>query len=160
MNAFRPVLASLAAPVAALLPLLALAVYEINAPVVVIDGEAYDSPQKALGLMLVGLLVIYVVLALIALIVGLAFIRIGLFSLRRFVLGASALAVLLAIPFGAAFSFSAQRGLQDLAIALATFCGLFLLMALPGAVCWWYVANCHLAERSTEPPSSSPGSGR
>lgn len=65
MNAIRPVLASLVAPVAALLPLLVLAVYEINAPVVVINGEADDSPQKALGLMLVCLPVIYVVLALV-----------------------------------------------------------------------------------------------
>ncbi len=160
MNAFRPVLASLAAPVAALLPLLVLAVYEINAPIVVINGEADDSPQKALSLMLIGFPVIYVVLALVAMVVGLAFIRIGFFSLRRFVLGASTLAVLLAVPFGVTFSYSAQRGLQDLAIALATFCGLFLLMALPGAVCWWYVANCQLADRSSAPASVSPGHGR
>jgi hypothetical protein len=154
MTTFRPVLASLAAPVAALMPLLALAAYELNSPVVIINGEADDAPQRALGLLLIGLPVIYVVLALVAFIVGWAFIRIGLVSLRRFILGASALAVLLAIPFGLVGSNPSQYGLQDLALALTAFCGIFLLMAVPGAVCWWYVAKCHLTFRSSGPPSA------
>lgn len=149
MNTLRPVLASVAAPGAALLPLLALAVYELNSPVVIVNGEADDAPQRALALLMVGLPIIYVVLAMLALVAGRMFIRFGLVSLRRFVLGASTLSVLLALPIGLIGSNPAQHGLQDLALALAAFCGLFLLMAVPGAVCWWYVARCHLAFRST-----------
>lgn len=154
MNKLRPVLASFTAPIAALLPVLALAAYELNAPVVIINGEADDAPQRALGLLLVGLPVIYVVLALVAFVAGWAFIRIGLVSLRRFILGASVLAVLLAIPFGLVGSNPSQYGLQDLALAITVFCGIFLLMAVPGAVCWWYVAKCHLTFRSSGPPSA------
>ena len=155
MNALRPVIASLVAPFAALLPLLLLAAYELNAPVVLINGEADDAPQRALGLLLVGLPVLYVVLALVAFVVGWAFIRIGLVSLGKFVLGASALAVLLAVPFGLVGSNPAQYGLQDLALALAAFGGVFLLMAVPGAVCWWYVAKCNLTSHSSGPPSAA-----
>ena len=60
MNALRPVIASLVAPFAALLPPLLLAAYELNASVVLINGEADDAPQRALGLLLVGLPVFYV----------------------------------------------------------------------------------------------------
>ena len=138
-----------------MLPLFALSAYELNAPVLIINGEADDAPQRALGVLLVSLPVIYMVLALVAFIVCLAFIRFGLISLRRFVLGASGLAVLLAVPFGVIGSNSAQHGLHDRAFALAAFCGLFLLMALPGAVCWWYVAKCHLTFRSSGPPAAA-----
>jgi hypothetical protein len=154
MSTLRPILASLIAPVAALLPLLVLAAYELSVPVLIINGEADDAPQRALGLLLVGLPVIYVVLALVAFALGLAFIRFGLVSLRSFVLGASAVAVLLAVPFGVAGSNPTQHGLQDLAFAFAAFCGLFLFMAVPGAVCWWYVGKCHLTFRCSRPHSA------
>ncbi|RCS59778.1 hypothetical protein [Parvibium lacunae] len=149
----RPVIASLTAPIAALLPLLALAVYEFNSPVAIINGEADDAPTRGLASLLVAFPVIYVILALVAFFGGWVFIRIGLISLRWFLVGAAVLSVLLAVPFGIIFGNPGQYGLQGVAVALASCSRLFLFMALPGAICWWYVAKCHLAFRSSFHPS-------
>ena len=115
MQTSRPVLASLIAPVAALLPILAMSAYELTQPVAIINGEADDAPQRALGVFLVALPIVYVVLAVAAYGAGILFLRLGFRTMGKFIWASVVLAMLLSLPFSIR---SANFGTQDQIISI------------------------------------------
>jgi hypothetical protein len=138
MHTPRPVFASLVAPVAALLPVLAISAYELTQPVAIINGEADDAPQRAVGVLLVALPVIYVVLAMVAYGAGAIFLRLGIRTMGKFLLASASLAAVLSVPFSIR---SADFGTQDQVISVFVFGSLFALSAIPGAACWLLLAK-------------------
>jgi hypothetical protein len=138
MRAPRPILASFLAPLAALAPVLALSAYELTQPVVVINGEADDAPQRAIGLLLVALPVIYVVMAALAYGGGALLLRLGVRSMGKFLLASASIAALLSVPLSIR---SAEFGTQDQLISTAVFAALFAVSAIPGAACWLFLAR-------------------
>ncbi|MDP3085596.1 MAG: hypothetical protein Q8N44_18150 [Rubrivivax sp.] len=123
---------------AALLPVLALSAYELFQPVAIINGEADDAPQRAIGVPLVALPIIYVVLALFAYGAGAVMLRIGIHTMGKFLLASASLAALLSVPF----SFrSAEFGTPDQLISVLVFGSLFAVSAVPAAACWLLLAK-------------------
>jgi hypothetical protein len=136
----RPLLASLVAPVASLVPLLLLAASELVGPVRDSTNELGDASQRAAGAFLVILPLAYVVLVALSFVVGRALVESGVRSLGRFVLASLAVAVGLSVLLGFMVS-PAHLGSQDLVFSLAAFAGLFAAMAVPGSACWWLLAR-------------------
>ena len=134
----RPILASLIAPLATLLPIIAVSAFELSQGPAFIGGEPDDASQRAVGVLLAMVPVIYVVLALIAHGLGTLFIRFGLRTMRSFLLGSVLLAVLLSVPF--------ELGWSDLAVAdrLISFLVVWValsIIAMAGAACWFLIAR-------------------
>ena len=136
----RTVVASLVSPLALLLPLLAMSLWEANQPVQFFNGEADDAPMRAMGMFIITLPVIYVLLALISHFVGIALLRMKFVSFSKFVGACIALAVLLSIPVGLALGNPRNFGAIDTVVTLVVVLGLFVLCAIPGSLCWWYLA--------------------
>jgi hypothetical protein len=141
MSPSRPVLASLLAPIVGLLPLLALAVYGLYAPVLIINGEADDTPQRSAGLLLISLPIIYVVFVVFAFAAGKILIKFGLYLLSHFLIFSTVVSLLLAILLGILIFDYKNNGFQDFAIAVFSFAVLFLIVSLPSAACWWYLTK-------------------
>jgi hypothetical protein len=141
----RTVIASLVAPLCALVPLLLLAGWEASLPVQVIDGEPDDAPVRSFGLLLTTLPFIYVVMSITAFGLGCALLRVGLFTLKSFLIASIAGAIAMALIVGLLSSAPHVFGVKDTLIAVAAFSVLFFLMFLPGAACWWYIARTVIA---------------
>ena len=138
MHTSRPVLASLVAPLAALLPVLAISAYELTQPVIIIHGEADDAPQRAIGVLLVALPVIYVVLALFAYGAGAVLLRIGIHTMGKFLLASASLTALLSVPLSIRV---VELGTEDQIISVLVFAALFAVSAIPAAACWLLLAK-------------------
>ena len=134
----RPVLASLVAPLLALIPVLAIGAYQLAQPVPIIDGVADDAPQRAFGLFVVSLPPLYVVLAVMAFALGHVFLRFGFSSLPKFLSASMGTAVLLSLPFSVTRT---ELGLEDQLISVAVIGTFFALAAAPAATCWLLLAR-------------------
>jgi hypothetical protein len=142
MRDFRPLLASLTSPMVALLPLASVAVHQLDAPTLLIgSGPAGETPLRAVGLVLMLFPVFYVLLALAAHAMAWGFLRLGLGSLRRFVLGAGVLAMLAAPLLAGIAHLAGWPGAQRVLPAWGALTLLCLLSALPSAACWWLLAG-------------------
>ena len=136
----RTLVASLISPLALLLPLLAVSLWEANQPVQLIDGAADDAPMRAFGVFVITLPIIYVLLALLSHAVGIVLMRLKFISLPRFVGASATLAALLSVPVGLVLGDPRQFGAPDALATLAVVLGVFVLSAVPGSLCWWYLA--------------------
>jgi hypothetical protein len=134
---------------AALLPIFAVSAYELSQDPALINGELDDAPQRAFGVLLVMLPVIYVVLALMAHGLGALFIRFGLRTMRSFLLGSVLLGVLLSVPFALG---RPDVGVEDRLISFLVLGVAFSIIAIPGAACWFLIAR-----RSQQPDAAAGG---
>jgi len=105
-----------------------------------VNGEADDAPMRAMGVFVIALPVIYVLLALLSHAVGIVLLRFRLVSLPKFVGTSAALAALLSVPVGFALGHPRQFGATDTLATLGVVLGTFILCAVPGSLCWWYLA--------------------
>ena len=136
----RTIIASLLSPFALLLPVLAASLWEASQPAQLINGQADDAPMRAMGVFVIALPIIYVLLALLSHVVGIVLLRLRLVSLPKFVGASAALAVLLSVPVGFTLARPQQFGAMDTLATLAVVLGAFVLCAVPGSLCWWYLA--------------------
>jgi hypothetical protein len=139
----RTVVASLIAPVALLLPIVGLAIWEISNPMKIINSDLNDAPLRAFGVFVITLPIIYVLLALLSHVVGMALLRFKIVSLLKFVGTSATLAGFLGVPVGLVLGSPRQFGPLDLLTTMAVIIGLFVFCALPGSMCWWYFAARH-----------------
>jgi len=136
----RTLVASLISPLALLLPLVAVSLWEANQPVRLIDGAADDAPMRAFGAFVIALPIIYIVLALLSHAVGVVLLRLRLVSLPKFVGASTTLAAFLSVPVGLALGSPREFGALDSLATLAVVLVVFVLCAVPGSLCWWYLA--------------------
>ena len=138
----RPVLASFAAAAVALLPVLAMAVFEITAvPSGVVDaGQPDDAAFRGAGLALAAAPFLYIAAVPACHVVGSLLVSLGLRHLGRFLAGTVAVALLLGLLVGGLLSAPSCFGLGDVVLSVAVSAMLFLISALPAALCWWFFA--------------------
>ncbi len=138
----RPVLASFAAAAVALLPALAMAISEIMATQSgVVDPSQTDDPgYRGAGLALAAAPFFYIAAVPICHVVGSLLVSLGLRRLGRFLAGTVAVALLLGLLAGGVLSAPSRFGVGDVVLSVAVFSMLFLVSALPAALCWWFFA--------------------
>lgn len=155
MRDFRPLLASLTSPMVALLPVATVAVHQLDAPTLLSGGgPAGETPLRAVGLVLMLFPIFYVLLSLAAHAMAWTFMRAGLVTLRRFTLGAGALALLVAPLLAGIAHLAGWPGAQQFLPAWGALTALCLLSALPSAACWWLLAGrgrTRLARHQSDP---------
>lgn len=141
MADFRPLLASLTAPMVALFPSATLALRQLEAGGLFTAAPGGETPLRALGLFLMLFPIFYLLLAVVAHAMAWGLMRLGLDTRRGFVTGAAGLALALAplvagIAQHAGWPFAAAFG-----PTWAGLSALFLASALPSAACWWWLAG-------------------
>ncbi len=137
----RAIIASLVSPLALLLPVLVVSLWEASQPVQLINGKPDDAPMRAMGVFVMGLPVIYVLLAIVSHVAGIVLLRLKFVSLPKFVGASVVLAAFLSVPVGLALGRPEQFGPMDALVTLGVVLGLFVLCAVPGSLCWWYLAT-------------------
>jgi len=134
MSLPRHLIASLAAPLAALAPALLLVACAFLRPEVIDSGDS-DAPQRVIGAFLVALPVLYVALAAFSYATGTVLLRLGARTLRAFLLAAAVLAAGLCLLIFVPASGHVLKGQR---VPIATFLS---LSTLAGAACWFLVAK-------------------
>jgi len=154
MADFRPLLASLTSPMAALAPSAALAVRQLDAGGLFTTAPGGDTPLRALGLFLMLFPVFYLLLAVAAHAMAWGLLHLGLDTRRRFVAGAAGLALALAPGAAGLAQWAGWPFAAEFLPTWAALTALFLASALPSAACWWAIAGpgrVRLAGRSMAP---------
>lgn len=138
----RPVLASFAAAAVALLPVLAMAIFEISAaPSGFIDPiQTDDAGFRGAGFFLAAAPFLYIAAVPVCYAVGSLLASLGLRRLGEFLAGAVCVALLFGLIAGLVLSVPSRFDLGDIAVSVAVSATLFLIIALPAAFCWWYFA--------------------
>jgi len=138
----HPILGSFAAAGVSLLPLLAMALYEINAaPFGVVDATQNDDAGfRGAGLALAAAPFVYIVVVPVCYTVGRLLMSLGLRSLGGFLAGTVAIALILGIFAGLLFAAPSRFGLNDVVLSIVACTVLVLVTALPAALCWWFFA--------------------
>lgn len=138
----RPVLASFAAAAAALLPVLAMAVLEINTPPtgVVEPSQTDDAGYRGAGLALAAAPFLYIAAVPVCYAIGALLASLGLRRLGGFLAGTVGITLLLGLIAGLVLSAPLRFGLGDALLSVAVSAMLFLITALPAALCWWLFA--------------------
>jgi hypothetical protein len=138
----RPVLASFAAAAVALLPVLAMTVFEINTrPSGVVDpSQTDDAGYRGAGLALAAAPFLYMAAVPVCYAVGALLASLGLRRLGGFLAGTVGVALCLGLIAGLILSAPSRFGLGDIALSVAASATLFLITALPAALCWWFFA--------------------
>lgn len=138
----RPVLASFAAAAVALLPVLAMAVLEINTPPTgVFDpSQTDDAGYRGAGLAFAAAPFLYIAAVPVCYAIGALLASLGLRRLGEFLAGTVGVALLLGLITGLVLSAPLRFGLGDVLLSVAVSVMLFLITALPAAVCWWFFA--------------------
>ena len=153
----RPVLASFAAAVVALLPILATSVFELIAtPSGVVDlSQPEDAGFRGAGLALAAAPFLYVAAVPISYAVGTLLVSLGLRRLGSFLAGTVAVASILGLLTGVLLSAPSRFSLSDVVISVAVSVMLVLITALPAALCWWFFAvRPHNPPLNTDAPTS------
>lgn len=125
------ILASLTAPVAALLPSLLMVCCVFLWPEMLAAVPGDDAPQRALFVFLMTLPILYVVLALVSYAIGAVLLRLGARTLRAFLLNAAVLGIAASLPFLNGLTTGNRA-------AIVAF---YVVSALAGAACWFLVAR-------------------
>lgn len=135
----RPFVGSLIAGIAMLVPLVALAIHEINAPPLILpSGEVDDAGQRSAGLFFLAAPFLYVFAVLLSFAAGQLFRHSGLRRLWQYVAVAALISLLIAAPVARTASHPEKLGWSDTLIAfLAVGSVLFACSGL-GAACWWW----------------------
>lgn len=138
----RPVLASFAAAAVALLPVLVMAAFEITAaPSGVVDlSQPDDAGFRGAGLALAAAPFLYIAAVPVCYAVGTLLVSLGLRHLGRFLAGTVAIALIFGLLAGVLLSLPSRFGLSDVVLSVAVSAVLFLITALPAALCWWFFA--------------------
>ena len=153
----RPVLASFAAAAVALLPILAMSVFELTAtPSGVVDlTQPDDAGFRGAGLALAAAPSLYIAAVPISYVVGTLLVSLGLRRLSRFLAGTVAVALILGLLAGVLLSAPSRFDLSDVVISVAMSVLLFLITVLPAALCWWFFAvRPHNPPLNTDAPTS------
>lgn len=142
LSKHRPVLASFVAAAIGLLPILAIAVFELNSPpsAVIDQSQTDDAGFRGAGLALAAAPFLYVVAVPVCYAVGALLASLGLRRLSHFLAGAAGVAVILGFMVGLLLSVPSQFGLGDVALSVAASTMFFLIVVLPAAICWWLLA--------------------
>lgn len=151
----RPVLASFVAAAVVLLPVLAMAVLEINTPPsgVVDPSQTDDAGYRGAGLALAAAPFLYIAAVPVCYAVGALLTSLGFRCLSRFLAGTVGVALLLGLITGLILSVPFHFGLGDVMLSVAVSTMLFLITTLPAALCWWFFALRPL--NPDAPPSDS-----
>jgi hypothetical protein len=138
----HPIFGSFAAAAISLLPVLAMAVVEINAvPSGVVDaGQNDDAGLRGAGLALAAAPFVYVIAVPVCYTVGMLLVSLGLRRLSGFLAGTVAIALILAIFAGLLIAAPSHFGVNDIVLSIAVCTVLLLITALPAALCWWFFA--------------------
>jgi len=138
----HPVLASFLAAGVALVPVLLMALSEIfAAPSGVVPlGEPDDADYRGAGLALAAMPFLYIIAIPVCYAVGALLLSFRLFIFAKFMVGATAVALLLGLAIGVLLGALARFGLSDLAGSVVVASLLSLVTVLPAAVCWWFFA--------------------
>jgi hypothetical protein len=138
----RPVVASFVAAAVALLPILAMALFEITAapPGVLDTNQLDDAGFRGAGLALAASPFLYIAAVPVCHVVGSVLVSLGFRRLGRFLAGTAVVAVLLGVIVGAILSAPSRFGLGDVALSIAVSTFLFLVTALLAALSWWLLA--------------------
>lgn len=115
---YRPLIASLVAPILAIVPIVLLGVQEMQQPSF-INGQPDDAPMRTFGVFLVALPVIYSVLVLFAAAMGNLLLALGLRSLPKFLAGVAFLAIVSGVALGLALGRT-QFGVSDVLFSVGS----------------------------------------
>lgn len=138
----RPLLGSFVAAAVALLPLLIMAVLEINSlpsDVVALD-QIDDSGIRGAGLALAAAPFLYVVGVPVCFAFGRLLIVLGLRRLIGFMGGTAVIAILLGLAVGGIISSPARYGLSDAVLSVVVSIAIVAMVALPASLVWWLFA--------------------
>ncbi|HNV89128.1 MAG TPA: hypothetical protein PKL53_09220 [Methylotenera sp.] len=119
----------------ALLPLLAMMALEIAYPDET-DDSGFRGAAIAIGIMPF----LYIIVVPVCYVIGTALASFGMHRLGRFMLGSAAIASLLGVLAGVLLSFPSRFGFNDVVLSSLIAVTLFLISALPAALCWWFLA--------------------
>lgn len=146
----RPILASFVAAALALMPLLLMALTEVQSapPGVVPLTDLDDAGTRGAALILAAMPVGYLGAVPVCYAAGALLVRLNLRSFAAFLAGAAGLAVLVGVGIGILLATPSRWGLQDLMGSMAGSCALLLAAALPASAAWWVLAGRSTMVRS------------
>lgn len=141
-NKPRPLLASFVASAVALLPLLAMALFEITTvPSGVVDiDQVDDSSLRGAGLALVAIPFFYILGVPLCFAFGRLLMTLGLRRLAGFMVGSVIIAILLGLVVGCIISLPRHYGLNDVMLSVFIGITLVVILALPASLVWWFFA--------------------
>ena len=124
-----------------LLPVAAVAIYEMNASAIVSpNGDIDDAGQRSAGLFFVALPFLYVFAVLLCFGAGQLLVRSGLRRLWHYLAAAAAVSLLIAAPAARVASYPEKFGWSDTLIAFLVIGVLLLTCTGLGVACWWWLA--------------------
>ena len=145
----HPIIGSIAAGAASLLPVVAMALYELYAePSGIVDLEHMDDSRlRGAGLALIAAPFLYIIAVPVCYAIGTLLLSVGLRSFGGFMAGAISIGLILGIFAGLPLSSDRRFGLiDDVITVLITALG-GLITVLPAALCWWLFVAAPLRKK-------------